>query len=59
VFKIKTWYRDLFWEWCQQNNIVCEYQGTERIGIGVDTNAYDTWYIDNEKDQIFAMLKWS
>jgi hypothetical protein len=59
MFRVPVWYRDMFWEWCEKNNITCEYQGTEKIGPQFAAKAYDTWYIDNEKDRIFAMLRWS
>ncbi len=52
MFKIKTWYRDQFWEWCQKHDILCEYMGTTPI------ENTDTWYIGNEKDRMWAMLKW-
>lgn len=57
MFKVRTWYRDKFWEWCQKNNIICEYMGTQnRHGTAP---AMDTWYIGNEKDRVFAIMRWS
>lgn len=58
MFKIQTWYRDLFWEWCQKNNITCEYQGTESTIVDRIKTGYDIWYIGNEKDRAWAILKW-
>ena len=57
MFKISTLYRDQFWEWCQKNNIICEYMGTE--SRRARDPAYDTWYIGNERDRVFAILRWS
>jgi len=57
MIKIQTWYRDQFWEWCQKNNILCEYHGTE--SRGARDPGYDTWYIENEKDRMLTMLRWS
>lgn len=60
MFKVQTWYRDQFWEWCEQNKIICEYMGTS----GGDSNApfsrtaMDSWYIGNEKDRTLAILRW-
>ena len=65
MFKIQTWYRDMFWEWCQTHKIVCEYMGTEAVNRSInadpayDTWYYDTWYIGNEKDRTLAILRWS
>ena len=56
MFKVEYQYRSLFWEWCQKNNILCEYQGTE--SRGARDPGYDTWYIGNEKDRILAILRW-
>jgi hypothetical protein len=61
MFKIKTWYRDQFWEWCKTHNIVCEYMGTHSRD---PTNPFsisnlDTWYIGNERDRTLAILRWS
>ncbi len=62
MFKIQTWYRDLFWEWCQTHKIVCEYMGTD--GGDDPANPFshlclDTWYIGNERDRTLAILRWS
>ena len=57
MIKVQTWYRDQFWEWCQKNNILCEYHGTE--SRGARDPMYDTWYIENEKDRMLTMLRWS
>jgi len=59
MIKVQTWYRDLFWEWCQKQDILCEYMGTEKIGIDFDSKAFDNWYIGNEKDRMWATLRWS
>jgi hypothetical protein len=57
MIKIKVYYRELFWGWCQENDIVCEYMGTS---IGGDVGTYmDTWYIGNEPDRMWAVLQWS
>ncbi len=53
MFKINVVYRDIFWEWCQKQNIICEYMGTNSY------SKFDTWYIGNEKDKLFAILRWS
>lgn len=63
MFKVQTWYRDQFWEWCGQNNIICEYMGTN-TNSGDPTNpfnrtALDTWYIGNERDRTLAILRWA
>ena len=60
MFKVQTWYRDMFWEWCEQNKIICEYMGTS---IEDPTNPFrisnlDTWYIGNERDRTLAILRW-
>ena len=59
MIEVQTWYRDLFWEWCQQNNILCEYMGTKNFGIGFDRKPYDSWYIGNEKHRMWAVLRWA
>jgi hypothetical protein len=61
MFKIQYQYREQFWYWCQENNIVCEYMGAS---TGDPTNpfsrtAVDTWYIGNEQDRTLAILRWS
>ena len=58
MFKLQYQYRAEFWEWCRQNNILCEYMGTENGGGKYSFKAYDTWYIGNEQDRVWAMLKW-
>jgi len=58
MFKINSWHRALFWEWCQANNILCEYMGSEHDNP-FSMNAMDTWYIGNEKDRTLAILRWS
>jgi hypothetical protein len=52
MFKVQTRYRDQFWEWCQKNNILCEYMGT------TPREETDTWYIGNTKDRTLAILRW-
>lgn len=50
-FTIKTTLRTDYWIWCQDNSIKTEYHGT--------LNGVDLWYVKNEKDRMFALLKWS
>jgi len=55
MIKVKTYFRELFWEWCQENDIICEY-----MGINLDGHtSTDTWYIGVEKDRMLAILRWS
>jgi hypothetical protein len=54
MFKIEYQYRNQFWVWCHNNDILCEYMGTDS-----DTIGYDTWYIGNERDRTLAILRWS
>jgi hypothetical protein len=57
MFKIPTWYRDQFREWCQEQDIICEYMGTESEQALVP--AVDTWYIGRDQDRMLAVLRWS
>lgn len=61
MFKIQYQYREQFWYWCQENKIVCEYMGAS---TGDPTNPFhhgnlDTWYIGNDKDRMWAQLRWA
>jgi hypothetical protein len=58
MFKVQTWFRDQFWAWCQKNNIICEYMGTNSTVDNVNWIDTDTWYIGNEKDRTLAILRW-
>jgi hypothetical protein len=53
MIKVKTYFRELFWGWCQENDIICEYMGTS------SHDRTDTWYIGNERDRMCAILRWS
>ena len=55
MIKVKTYFRELFWAWCQENDIICEYMGSNLDGH----TPIDTWYIGIEKDRMLAALKWS
>lgn len=39
------------WLWAQENNITIEYQGT--------LSKTDLWYVKNEQDRIWFVLRWS
>ena len=61
MFKIPCQCRSLFWNWCMENHIACEYMGTS---TGDPTNPFsqknlDTWYIGFEEHRVLAILKWS
>jgi hypothetical protein len=61
MFKIQYQYREQFWYWCQENNIVCEYMGAS---TGDPTNPFDhenldTWYIGDPKTRMWAQLRWA
>ena len=45
-------YRKLFWDWCEEQDIICEYAGFSGI------NSADMWYIENESHKAWAMLRW-
>ena len=42
--------RSKVWAWAEQNNITIEYQGS--------LSCKDLWYIKNEKDRAWFMLRW-
>ena len=44
--------RELFWNWCEDQGIICEYAGFSGI------NSADMWYIENESHKAWAMLRW-
>ena len=52
MFKVQSCYRDQFWDWCMENHIACEYMGTNEF------YSMDSWYIGNEKDRMWAVLRW-
>ena len=43
--------RQEYWQWCQNNNIVTEYQGS--------LDHVDLWYIKNDEHRVLALLRWS
>lgn len=51
MIRLSAHFREQFWDWCMEQDIVCEYMGT------VDT--IDAWYIGNERDRMWAVLRWS
>ena len=46
-------YRKLFWDWCEEQGIICEYGGSK-----VTNPSVDMWYIKNESHRSWAMLRW-
>jgi len=55
MFKVQTHYRNQFWEWCQKNDIVCEYMGTTSYTSAEGT---DTWYIGCTEHRLLAIMTW-
>jgi hypothetical protein len=54
MFRILYDHRDRFWDWCQDHKIACDYMGSTIL----NNIKMDTWYIGNEKDRTWAMLRW-
>ena len=48
--RVKVWERYIVWEWCKENNIEVEYQGTL-----ADT---DVWRVRDEQHRVMFMLRW-
>jgi hypothetical protein len=59
MFKIQYQYREQFWYWCQENDIACEYMGTNSTVDNVNWIETDTWYIGHEQDRLLAILRWA
>lgn len=59
--------RQEFYDWCEQNNIKVEYQGTtvpskyaqQKLQRNEKEKPFDSWYIENDKDRMLAILRWS
>lgn len=49
---VKTWHRDHVWAWCRDNGIESEYQGTTFGGT-------DVWRVQDERQRVAFVLKWS
>lgn len=47
-------YRLEFWNWCQKNQIECEYQGSHTY-----SDPIDEFRIADEKHRAWAKLRWS
>jgi len=59
---VSSWDRSLFWQWCQEHDILCEFMGTETPPGDPAGNRYtsiDIWYIGCEQDRTLATLRWS
>lgn len=46
--------RTTVWDWCEENNMVAEYQGT-RFG---NVFGLDLWRIKDEQQRVAFLLKW-
>ena len=47
---VAAWYRDEVWEWCHDNNITLEYQGT--------MSGIDVWRIKDDQQRAWFALRW-
>lgn len=50
-FTIPVKNRTEYWNWCQDNDIETEYQGSLK--------EVDLWYIKNPKHRMLALLRWA
>jgi hypothetical protein len=50
---VSSSYRAEVWNWCDENNIITEYQGT------IPFSGSDVWYIENIQHLAWFKLKWA
>ena len=48
---ISSYHRNAVWDWCNDNNIDLEYQGT--------LGGTDVWRVRDERQRVAFVLKWS
>ena len=48
---VAAWWRDAVWQWCEDNKINLEYQGT--------LAGTDLWRIKDEEQRAWFILRWA
>ena len=48
---VATWWRDAVWQWCDENSITIEYQGS--------LSGTDVWRVRDDKQRVWFILKWA
>jgi len=65
MLKLPSAYRYLFWQWCKDKQIDCEYHGTTLVYTDTPTRttlhnlSIDEWYIGDDKHRMWAELRWA
>ena len=53
---VAAWWRDAVWQWCEDNKINLEYQGTLYQGT---LAGIDLWRIKDEEQRAWFILRWA